>query len=66
MKKEIELGIDIAGVKVYTVPEVAKAMGVVPQTVRDYIKSGRLQARRVGKRFLITEKDIKRFISTPQ
>ncbi|NLC66930.1 MAG: helix-turn-helix domain-containing protein [Clostridium sp.] len=65
-KNEKKLGVDIAGIKVYTIPEVSKALGVTPQTVRNYIKIGRLQARRVGRSLLITEKDIKKFINTPQ
>lgn len=59
-----ELGVNIAGVILYTIPEVAKEMNVTPQTVRSYIKKGRLNARKVGRALLVTEKDIKKFLST--
>jgi len=52
----------IEGVKLFTVKEVAEAMGVTHQTVRKYIKVGRLRAQRVGKPLLITEKSIRAFL----
>ena len=60
------LGKEVAGVKVYTVNETAQLLEITPQTVRAYIKSGRLNARRVGQNYLITEKDIYKLITTPQ
>ncbi len=32
----------IEGIKFYTIPETAKALRVTPQTIRAYIKRGRL------------------------
>lgn len=52
----------IEGIKLFTVSEVAEAMGVTHQTVRKYIKTGKLKAQRVGKSLLITDKSIKAFL----
>lgn len=67
MKEESkEIGVEIAGVKLYTIPEVAKLLDVTPATVRRYVKQERLNSRRVGRSLLITESDIRKFIKTPQ
>ena len=67
MKEENkELGVKIAGVKLYTITEIAKTLDIAPTTVRSYIKKGRLNARRVGRSLLITETDLLSFLKTPQ
>lgn len=46
-----------------TVEQVAaRAGGVKPETVRDWIKSGRLEASRAGHRFLIREQALEAFL----
>ncbi len=46
-----------------TVEQVAKrAGGVKPETVRDWIKSGRLEASRAGHRFLISAQALEAFL----
>lgn len=57
------MAIEIEGVKFYKIPEVAEALNVTPQTIRAYIKQGRLKAQRIGRPFLIREEDIKEFIN---
>ena len=52
----------IEGIKFYRVPEVAEALKVTPQTIRKYIKTGRLKAQRIGKPILITERNILQFL----
>ena len=59
--KEKELGKVVAGVKLYTIPEVAQAVGVTPQTIRNYIKKGRIKSNRIGRNLFITEKDLRDF-----
>ena len=54
--------IRIANIDFLTVQETAKALGVTPQTVRDYIKQGRIKGNRIGKPILIMEKDLKNFV----
>jgi len=52
----------VENVKFYTVAEIAQAMRVTPQTVRAYIKSGRIQAQRIGRPLVITEQALKEFL----
>ena len=52
----------IEGIKFYTIPEAAKALNVTPQTVRAYIKQGKLKGQRIGRPILITENNLKEFL----
>ena len=52
----------IEGIKFYTIPETAKALRVTPQTVRAYIKQGKLKGQRIGRPILITENNLKEFL----
>ena len=52
----------IEGIKFYTIPETAKALRVTPQTVRAYIKQGKLRSQRIGRPILITENNLKEFL----
>jgi len=52
----------IEGIKFYTIPETAQALQVTPQTVRAYIKRGRLKSQRIGRPILITEGNLKEFL----
>ena len=54
--------IRIANIDFLTVQETAKALGVTPQTVRAYIKQGRIKGNRKRKTILIMEKDLKNFV----
>jgi excisionase family DNA binding protein len=53
---------EIEGIKFYTIPETAQALNVTPQTVRAYIKQGRLKGQRIGRPILITERNLKEFL----
>ncbi len=52
----------IEGIKFYTIPETAEVLNVTPQTVRAYIKQGKLKGKRVGRPILITENNLKEFL----
>lgn len=52
----------IEGIKFYTLQETAQALNVTPQTVRAWIKQGRLKAQRIGRPILITENNLKAFL----
>jgi excisionase family DNA binding protein len=53
---------EIEGIKFYTIPETAEALNVTPQTVRAYIKQGKLKGQRIGRPILITENNLKEFL----
>jgi len=54
--------LEIEGVKFYNVKEIAELIKVDPQTVRAYIKRGRIKAVRIGRELRITESQFKGFI----
>ena len=55
---------EIEGIKFYTIPETAEALNVTPQTVRAYIKQGKLKGQRIGRPILITENNLKEFLKS--
>ena len=52
----------IEGIKFYTIPETAQALKVTPQTVRAWIKKGKIKSQRIGRPILITENNLKEFL----
>ena len=54
--------IEIQGVRFYNVPETAKALRVTPQTIRAYIKQGKIKSQRIGRPILITENSLREFL----
>ena len=55
---------DIQGIKFYTIQETAKALQVTPQTIRAYIKQGRIKSQRIGRPILIKEDNLREFLQT--
>lgn len=53
----------IEGIKFFTIPETAQALNVTPQTVRAYIKKGKIKSQRIGRPILITENNLKAFLN---
>jgi excisionase family DNA binding protein len=55
----------IEGIKFYTITDTATALRVTPQTIRAWIKQGRLKGVRIGRPIYITETDLMSFLKTP-
>jgi excisionase family DNA binding protein len=53
----------IEGIKFYTIQEAAETFKVTPQTVRLWIKQGKIKGQRIGRPILITEKNILEFLA---
>jgi excisionase family DNA binding protein len=53
----------MADIKVYTVEDVAKILKVQNRTIRDYIRSGKLKALKLGRAYRVKEEDLKAFLS---
>ena len=53
---------EIRGETFYTVTELAEVLSITPQTVRKYIKEGRIDSQRIGRPLLIRERAIKEFL----
>jgi putative molybdopterin biosynthesis protein len=56
----------IESIKFFTVQETADLLRVTPQTVRAYIKQGKLKGKRIGRPILISEENIREFLTTPE
>jgi excisionase family DNA binding protein len=52
----------IKNITFYTIQETAEALKVTPQTIRTWIKQGRLKSIRIGKPIFVTEQDLKEFL----
>ena len=46
--------------------ETAETLRVTPQTIRSYIKQGKLKGKRIGRPILISEENIREFLTTPE
>jgi excisionase family DNA binding protein len=53
----------IEGIKFYTIPETAQALRVTPQTIRAWIKQGKIKSQRIGRPILITENNLRKFLN---
>lgn len=48
--------------KLYDLDEVVELLGLNIQTIRIYIKEGKLKASKVGRKYVVTEDAIKEFL----
>ena len=53
---------EIEGIIFYTVPETAKALKVTSQTVRTWIKQGKIKSQRIGRPIFITQNNLWEFL----
>jgi excisionase family DNA binding protein len=56
----------IENIKFYTLAETAEALKVTPQTIRAWIKQGRIKSQRIGRPILITEKNLMEFLQATE
>ena len=54
--------INISGFKAYDANEVAEMLCLKYRTVTRYIQAGKIRARKIGKKYFVTEQDVKAFI----
>jgi excisionase family DNA binding protein len=48
--------------QVYNLKEVVKLLGLNIQTIRQYIKEGKLKASKIGTHYIVTDEAIKEFL----
>jgi len=53
----------IGNIECFTLQDIADSLNLHRATIRRYIHSGKLKARKVGKRFLVTEKSLADFLN---
>ena len=51
---------EIQGVVFYTTPEAAQELGITTNTIRTMLRDGRMKGHKIGGKFLIPEKAIRR------
>lgn len=49
-----------------TVPEAARRVGRNPETIRRWIRQGRLPSQRIGTQFIIDEEDLDQLVNRPE
>ena len=49
--------------KVYRIPELAEILGVTSRTVLDYCEKGKLKARKIGGRWVVSHDNLRAFIN---
>ena len=52
--------------KVYDINEVCELLKMNIQTIRIYIREGKLKASKVGRKYIITEENLKEFLEATQ
>jgi excisionase family DNA binding protein len=52
----------IEGITFYTIRELASKLKVTPQTIRKFIKEGRLSGQRYGRPYLISDIQLRDFL----
>lgn len=50
----------------FTVAEVAEILKLNPETVRNYIRQGRLKASKIGREYRISEKRLQEFLEATE
>lgn len=56
------MGIDIDGIKAYNITDLSKILDVTPVTLRKYIRTGRIKAQKIGRRYVVTRDSLKEFL----
>ena len=54
--------IEVNDFKAFDANEVAEMLDLKYRTVTRYIQAGKIRARKIGKKYFVTEKDVKAFI----
>ena len=54
--------IEVDDFKAFDANEVAKMLDMKYRTVTRYIQAGKIRARKIGKKYFVTESDVKAFI----
>jgi len=55
--------VEIMGVTLYNLKEVAEKLNVSYLTAKTYHKKGRIKGQRIGRSILITEDELQRFVN---
>ena len=51
---------------VVSTQQAAEITGLHVETIREYLRAGRIKATRIGRTYVIDERDLRRFMATPR
>lgn len=58
--------IEIGGLKLWTVEELAQILDVQERTIRSYLRGGKLRGRKLARRWYVTEEHLREYFSITQ
>ena len=50
-------------IKIFTIEEAAETLKTRPSTIKSLIKEGKLSAKKIGSRWILTENDLRKFLN---
>jgi excisionase family DNA binding protein len=50
-------------IKIFTIEEAAETLKTRPSTIKSLIKEGKLSAKKIGGRWILTENDLRKFLN---
>lgn len=56
--------VQIGDIRAYDVYEIAKMFDMAPQSIRKFLKQGRIKARKFGTKWYVTEEAIREYLLT--
>lgn len=65
-REKREMPKSIGDLKLYSVEEVSRLLDIQEVTVRKYLRDGRLQGRKMAKKWFISEDSIRAYFSQPE
>lgn len=54
---------DLENLKLYTLPQVAKILGITDRTAWNYVKAKKIKAVKIGGKWKISEDNLREFIN---
>ena len=55
--------IELQGIKLYDIEEIAEMLKVTTRTIHNYIKAEKLKGQQIGGKWLISEENLKNFLN---
>lgn len=54
---------NVSEIKLYTLEELTDMLNVTVYTLRNYVKSGKLKAAKIGGKWRVSEENLKKFVN---
>ena len=54
---------NVSEIKLYTLEELTDLLNVTVYTLRNYVKSGKLKAAKIGGKWRVSEENLKKFVN---